>query len=1078
MNQKVGSGRIPITLCRIAAGCAFVVIGACSSRSDETESLATTSEELTIHAPEAAVNSFFGTSVAADTQTLVVGDYGAFAPTTLGMTAQRGQVHVYTRTGDIQEWQPLQVLKPDSLTRASEIHFGEVVALKNNLLVISAHRDDSAADGEEGAFYVYSRPGSGQAFTRVGKFTEPVPTFKRRFGGSIATNGNFIAVGRGPEGESDLVHVYRVSGNTVTYGYAIDIGVDALEVAITDSGVLIARPAGPNLHAYHLQENQAVPLSGTELLTGNFWRLQASGNSFAAIEQTTAARVIVGKVDTARVTSVTSFELPSSVGNAQSLSYLENQHILVPNRDPVRPGLVKFQPQGAGWTQSGTLYAPPEAHVIGSNLGKGIASTGEFAAAGIASDSGKVFVFAPDPNGVFDGAVFDQQQLLARDACGAQCGTQSFGAAHFGRYAAISGDVAAVATTEQTTPAPRESALHIYARSGSSFQHAGQFFLGSTQRARDVAVHSGRVFVGHGTMAGPGGFSDGAVSVYERDGSGVWAKTATLTSADGSLAAEFIGESIAAHGDTVALGTPGFVYIFQRDASGVWMETHKLPVTPVGSQLPLAHSVALSADHLVAGARLDSSVLDRQGSVFVFRRSDYALEQKVLTSGSAIKEQEFGYAVAVNGTTIAAGAPNGADGGYVEIFERTGTGTTPWQRSTSLRPQNGGDYRVGTSVSLAEGQLLLGAVGDPFTGAQGGAAYLVPRVGGVFDMARAHVLLPRDNGRGDGAGFGWAVQLSGTSAIVSAPGTDVESSGDAGAAYIFENLVDADADGLLASEDCNDTDGVARRCSVSAANMSFEQSGPAWTADSGSFTYNSANRSDGISSLRLNAGSVRLRGPSFSTSTLREVGTTLALDLKRPTVNGNAVSLFMSAPAFGLFESLIGTIDISTLPAGKWVTVSAPFTAQQRDILLRQNTDVRFHVALNTGGPNLYVDRLHFSGQFEGRLAPPPPTGPFFATLNVTTDWGAGYCVTIRLNNAGTTPTAGFQLVVNPNGTSMTSNWNAAFSGTNPITITSNQAWNSSIPAGATNHDVSAGFCANRTSGGSALPSVTSATRL
>ena len=283
---------------------------------------------------------------------------------------------------------------------------------------------------------------------------------------------------------------------------------------------------------------------------------------------------------------------------------------------------------------------------------------------------------------------------------------------------------------------------------------------------------------------------------------------------------------------------------------------------------------------------------------------------------------------------------------------------------------------------------------------------------------------------------------------------------------------------MLGPDDCNDNDGIARRCSVSAANFGFEQGGPAWVADSGSFTYNTATRSEGRTALRLNAGSVRLRGPLFSTRNLQEIGTTLALDIQRPAVNGNAVSLFMSAPAFGLYESLVGTIDISAMPANRWITVTAPLTAQQRDILLRQNTDVRFHVALNSGGPGIFVDRLHFGGPFEARLAPPLPSGPFFATLNVTSDWGTGYCVSIRLNNAGTTPTAGWRLTVNPNGTTMTNNWNAAFNGTNPITIQNNQTFNSSIPAGATNYDVSAGFCANRPNGSSKLPIVTSATRL
>ena len=76
----------------------------------------------------------------------------------------------------------------------------------------------------------------------------------------------------------------------------------------------------------------------------------------------------------------------------------------------------------------------------------------------------------------------------------------------------------------------------------------------------------------------------------------------------------------------------------------------------------------------------------------------------------------------------------------------------------------------------------------------------------------------------------------------------------------------------------------------------------------------------------------------------------------------------------------------------------------------------------------------------------------------------------LKLSNASTIPTTGWQVSFSSNGSTLSNSWNAAFSATTgAITITSDQSWNGSIPAGATNQDVSVGFCANRSSG-QALP--------
>jgi hypothetical protein len=91
-------------------------------------------------------------------------------------------------------------------------------------------------------------------------------------------------------------------------------------------------------------------------------------------------------------------------------------------------------------------------------------------------------------------------------------------------------------------------------------------------------------------------------------------------------------------------------------------------------------------------------------------------------------------------------------------------------------------------------------------------------------------------------------------------------------------------------------------------------------------------------------------------------------------------------------------------------------------------------------------------------------------TFLVTTDWGSGYCVELRITNPNTVPTTNWSASFNLNGTSIYTIWNLGSTGsTGPITVTPTADWSRVIPAGGTSHSL--GFCANRPGGGSALPS-------
>jgi cellulase/cellobiase CelA1 len=110
-----------------------------------------------------------------------------------------------------------------------------------------------------------------------------------------------------------------------------------------------------------------------------------------------------------------------------------------------------------------------------------------------------------------------------------------------------------------------------------------------------------------------------------------------------------------------------------------------------------------------------------------------------------------------------------------------------------------------------------------------------------------------------------------------------------------------------------------------------------------------------------------------------------------------------------------------------------------------------------------------------GGICQPPP-GSVTANFQVTNDWGSGYCVTLRVTNGASIPTASWNVGLNTNFSTIYSRWNGVFSGSSgAVNVGPIAPWNAVIQPGTTNTSV--GFCANRAFPGSGtLPFVTSAT--
>lgn len=216
--------------------------------------------------------------------------------------------------------------------------------------------------------------------------------------------------------------------------------------------------------------------------------------------------------------------------------------------------------------------------------------------------------------------------------------------------------------------------------------------------------------------------SQGSVYVYVRSATtGFWdPQGKPLTPGDASGLS--LGRSVTIAGDTIVAGAPrtsnfaGAAYVFARTA-GAWTRTATLAPSPSLSNA--GWSVALSANTLVIGAP-DGNHQTNPGSALVFTSNNGVwTPQTVLPTvgrGGAL----VGWSVAINGNTIALGAP--AEGS-TDLF--TG-GAANWQLAAQQVPATGASLQAfGYAVAVVDGNTV--AAGSPLASSRTGAVYVTQR---------------------------------------------------------------------------------------------------------------------------------------------------------------------------------------------------------------------------------------------------------------------------------------------------------------------------------------------------------------
>jgi hypothetical protein len=310
---------------------------------------------------------------------------------------------------------------------------------------------------------------------------------------------------------------------------------------------------------------------------------------------------------------------------------------------------------------------------------------------------------------------------------------------------------------------------------------------------RSVSV-SGETAVVGADRNDDAGSASGSAYVFVRDGFR-WIEQTKLTASD-AKAFDLFGFSVAISGETAVIGASeddqedlynaGSAYVFVRNGTD-WTEQAMLTASDMAAEDKLGWDVAVSGDTAVVSAILDDDAGSSSGSAYVFVRNGTDWSQQVkLTASDAEEDDTFGYSVSLSGDTAVIGAPfdvhanSTVPAGSAYVFVRNGTVWSEQAKLTSSDATGGDNF--GYAVALSGDTAVIGARRDDDAGSSSGSAYVFVRNGMTWSQQAK--LTASDAATGDW--FGVSVAVDGDTTVVGAQYDDQpDVSTSAGAAYVF-----------------------------------------------------------------------------------------------------------------------------------------------------------------------------------------------------------------------------------------------------------------------------------------------------
>ncbi len=755
-------------------------------------------------ADDAAANDEFGISVAVHGDTIVVGAHQD--------DSSKGAAYVFTKVSGV--WG--QKAKFTASDAAADDEFGISVAVHGNTIVVGAHQDDDATNGDNsGSAYVFTKPAAGWATgTETAKLTASNAAADDAFGISVAVHGETIVVGAhgnqntvdGTDVSTGAAYVFTKpeSGGWATATETAKLTADdaaaddefGISVAVHGDTVVVGA------HKYDVGVGTEKANAGAAYVfirpTGGPW---ADGTETGKLIASDAARGDEFGISVA----VNDDEDTIVVG-----AYLDDD-----NGDNAGSAYV-FTQDSNGWSQKTKLTGPSRGK--GDWLGYSVAVAGDTVLAGAyesnisGPDSGAVYLWVvpqwADINGsgptttshtvtgLTNRLEYSFQVRAVDKVEGAGAGLPSeVRATPLKPRPAKPTGLSAVPGDTQVKLSwndPVEGSPPI--KNYQLWQHAGNAMLtADTREANDefgyaVAIDGDTAVVGMPGEDNPD--NSGAAFVFTRDSSGTWSQVAKLRASDPNAQDRF-GLSVAVHedtsnGDTIVVGAPhgsssrGAVYVF-TEPSGGWASTStaaKLTASDRADDDEFGISVAVDGDTVAVGAH-------NNNAAYVFTKPTDGWTSTT-TAAKLSGSDSFGRSVAVDAGTIVVGASGDSDDdkGSAFVFTKPATG---WADSTSAGAakltaysRNNND-RFGRSVAIDGDTIVVGAYGND---SNRGSAHVFtkPDTGWANSPGTETAKLTASD-RTDGDQFGFSVAVDGDTIVIGADA--LNETNRSGSAYVF-----------------------------------------------------------------------------------------------------------------------------------------------------------------------------------------------------------------------------------------------------------------------------------------------------
>jgi len=318
---------------------------------------------------------------------------------------------------------------------------------------------------------------------------------------------------------------------------------------------------------------------------------------------------------------------------------------------------------------------------------------------------------------------------------------------YFGISVDIDGDTVVIGATGDDDDGTSSGSVYVFEKSiwGTYSQVAKLTAADAAAYDRfgiSVAI-DGDIIVAGAWGDDDGGSQSGSVYVFEKSWLGsTYGQVAKLTASDASTSDVF-GLSVAIDSGTIVVGARGHgyydygaAYVFRTTDGWTTHTEFKLTAADAGQDDHFGCSVAIDGNTVVVGAYDDvNNAASQWSSAHVFRTDDGgATYVEVARLTPEAEYDGFGVSVAISGETVVVGAyRKEAHRGAAYVYRPSDDGAT-YSQVAKLVPADAANIdKVGWSVAIDGGTVVVGAPEDDDGGSESGSAYVFEDESGWWD---------------------------------------------------------------------------------------------------------------------------------------------------------------------------------------------------------------------------------------------------------------------------------------------------------------------------------------------------------